>query len=177
MLHELLIDLVVVFCVVMIGITVGGYLLPEQHIAKTGATINRHPEVFFELITDFPKWPGWNKDAQKVERLPDQNGHMVWRLGNLLVEIVDMLEPINGGPGRLTTRIADPKSPFGGTWTWLIEPIGGGSQVTIIEEGTIKNPLFRFLAKYLFGHHATAKTYLYALATHFGQPVKVEEIR
>lgn len=172
---DLVIDLTIVFCVVLVGIAVGGYLLPENHTAKTRATLNRNPEVFFELITDFPKWPRWNKETKKVERLPDQNGHMVWRLGDLLLEIVEIVPPTNGS-ARLITRIADPKSPFGGTWTWLIEPIGGASQVTIIEEGTIKNPLFRFLAKYLFGHHATAKTYFHALGAHFEQAVSPEEI-
>ncbi len=48
--------------------------------------------------------------------------------------------------------------------------------MTIIEEGTIKNLWFRFLAKYLFGHHATAKAYFHALGAHFEHAVTPEEI-
>lgn len=35
---------------------------------------------------------------------------------------VDAAEP----PRRLVIRIADPKLPFGGTWTYVLEPDGGG---------------------------------------------------
>lgn len=175
-LEDVLFDLAVVFVVIVVITYVGGYMLPPNHSSKTRGVINKAPEVLFDYLLDFPKWPRWNREVKNPMRLPDQNGHMVWQLGEHTLEIVEILKPIAGNPGHFIMRVADPKSPFKGTWTWVIEHIGGASQVTIIEEGNVQSPLWRFLAKFLFGHNATAKTHLHALAQHYEQAdFKTEE--
>ena len=57
-------------------------------------------------------------------------------------------------------RIADPKLPFGGTWTYEIAPTAGGSTLTITENGEVYNPIFSFMARFVFGYDGTMKTYL-----------------
>ena len=53
-------------------------------------------------------------------------------------------------PSLLVGRIADPSLPFGGTWTYRISAAaGGGSEVTITEDGEIYNPIFRFMARFV----------------------------
>lgn len=172
---EIALDVVLVFAVLALAIAAIGFFLPEAHVAKTRCVINRAPDVLFALLLDYPAWPKWNKEIGAVERLPDQNGHAVWKLGRLPVEHVEAVPP-GAAPGRIVTRIADPSLPFAGTWTWTFEPEGGASRVTIVEEGRVKNPIFRFLARFVFGHHATAKSYFHALGQHFEHTAKPEEL-
>ncbi len=49
----------------------------------------------------------------------------------------------------------DTETMFGGTWSIDIVPEPTGSAVTITEDGWVANPIFRFMAKYVFGHHST----------------------
>ena len=74
-------------------------------------------------------------------------------------------------PTRLVTRIADETLPFGGTWTWTLSPDPGGTRVTITERGYVTNPIFRFMSRFVFGHHATQSDFLRALGRRFGHDV------
>jgi len=75
---------------------------------------------------------------------------------------VDVLE--NAPPHRLVTRVKETERNFGGTWTIVIaaepQPQGSatgsaGSAVTITEDGWVANPIFRFVSRFVIGHHAT----------------------
>ncbi|PYP70520.1 MAG: hypothetical protein DMD41_14750, partial [Gemmatimonadetes bacterium] len=77
-------------------------------------------------------------------------------------------------PRRLVRRIADPKLPFGGTWTWEITAAPGGSTLTITEDGEIYNPIFRFVARFILGYTGTMESYLKALAARLGEQVVIE---
>ena len=51
-------------------------------------------------------------------------------------------------PKKLVRTIADPKSPFLGSWTYELEPLDGDkTRLTITERGTVKPPLFRLIGK------------------------------
>jgi len=76
-------------------------------------------------------------------------------------------------PKRLVTTIADDTLPFGGSWTYEIAPADGGSLLTVTENGEIYNPFFRFMARFIFGYHATMETYLKNLAKKFGEEITV----
>ena len=69
---------------------------------------------------------------------------------------------------------ADPKLPFGGTWTYEVQPDVTGSAVTITEDGEVYNPIFRFVSKFIMGHKATMNGYLRALGKKFGQDVMLQ---
>jgi hypothetical protein len=74
---------------------------------------------------------------------------------------VDVLE--SNPPYRQVTRVKETEKMFGGTWTIAIQPEPhpsagsgqGGSVLTITEDGWVGNPIFRFMSKYVFGHHST----------------------
>ena len=61
---------------------------------------------------------------------------------------------------RKVTRVADPELPYGGTWTFELEPEGSGTRLTITERGQIHNPIFRVIARFVFGYAATIEGYL-----------------
>jgi hypothetical protein len=41
--------------------------------------------------------------------------------------------------------------------------------LTIVERGKVRNPIFRFLSRFVFGHTATIESYLSSLAKSFGE--------
>ena len=112
--------------------------------------------------------PSWRLNVIKVERLPDQNGHPVWRETYKSGESLplEMLESLP--PRRLVGRIADPKLPFGGTWTYEIMPADGGCTITITERGEVYNPIFRLVSRFM-NQAGTIEEYLTYLAHKFGE--------
>lgn len=70
--------------------------------------------------------------------------------------------------------------PFGGTWTYELEPWSAdgrtGTRLTITERGRVKPPVFRFLSKHVFGHERTAVGLLEQLAAHLGERATIEAV-
>jgi uncharacterized protein YndB with AHSA1/START domain len=135
-----------------------GLLLPKTHIATRTVVIEAPPPVVWKAIATVEAYPQW-RDVQTAV-LPSQGGRRMWketdRHGDTMT--MEVMEEIPDR--RLVTRIADKKLPFGGTWTYELVPAGNGTQLTIIEDGVIHNPVFRCMARYVIGYHATMDDYL-----------------
>lgn len=78
-------------------------------------------------------------------------------------------------PRRLVSRIADPKLPFGGTWTLEIAPTEEGATLRITERGYMTNPFFRFMSQFVFGQTGAMESYLRSLAKKFGEDPRIKE--
>ncbi len=153
-----------------------GALLPRGHVASCVARFKQPRQALWQALTDPAAMPSWRPDVKKVERLPDREGKPVWREigshGAITLEVTE-----SSPEARLVTRIADPDLPFGGTWTYELREAGGGSELKITENGEVKNAVFRFMARFVFGHHRTMQTYLEALGRKLGEdvvPARVE---
>lgn len=158
--------------VVLLAIVVAaGARLPSSHVAARRVRLAQPPERVFALITDFAQAPTWRTNLTRVEMLPPQDGRPMFREHDGGDAITYRIETLDA-PRRLVTRIADPTLPFGGAWTYDLTPTpdGAGTLLTITEHGEVYNPLFRFLSRYVFGHHATMDAYLRALAAKTGSP-------
>jgi uncharacterized protein YndB with AHSA1/START domain len=159
----------IVGAIVALGliITIVGWLLPVAHVASASATVSGSPQDVFEVVTQVEKYPTWWNDISRVEMLPPESGRTRFRqhdaTGSVVMEVME-----STAPSRFVTRIADPEQPFGGTWTWEIEPQGTGARVTVTERGEIYNPLFRFMARFVFGYTSTMESHLAALAARVG---------
>lgn len=141
-----------------------GVLLPKSHIATRTVVLDAPPPAVWQAITAVEAYPQW-RDVQAAEVLPMRSGRRVWRETDKHGQAMTM-EVVEEVPERrLVTRIADKHLPFGGTWTYELVPMGNGTQVTIIEDGVIHNPLFRCMARYVIGYHATMDDYLARLKT------------
>lgn len=147
-----------------------GAILPLNHSASVRARYARSPEEVWQAITDVEGLPAWRKDLKSVERQADVAGRPAWiehsRHGKIPLEVTEW-----EAPRKLATRIADDegKLPFGGTWTWSIRPIAGGSELTIAENGFIRPALFRLLTHYVFGYTRTMEQYARDLGQKFGE--------
>jgi hypothetical protein len=157
------------------AIVVLGMTQPRGHVAIVRATFARPPAELFAAISDHVGQKSWRADLKSIEMLPPQQGKAVFRettgFGPMTL-IVDESTP----PRRYVTRILDESLPFGGAWTYELEPNGAGAQLTITEAGEIKSFLFRALSPF-FSKTATIEGYLKALGGKFGENVTPEVVR
>jgi hypothetical protein len=149
-----------------------GSLIPRDHIAARRLVLkSATPHSVWTRITDAAAAPRWRKDVKQVTRLPDRDGHEVWReefaSGNTLA--YETIESVP--PSRLVRRIVD-EPMFGGTWTIVVTAEGAGAEVTLTENGWIESPPFRIVAKYMMGYDGTINAYLTDLAASFGETAK-----
>jgi uncharacterized protein YndB with AHSA1/START domain len=149
-----------------------GAMLPRDHVASRSATFKRPAEEIFTLISDFQRGPEWRAGLQRVDVVTTAQGRvMVREVGDQGPVGMAVMESVPGQ--RLVTKIADPDLPFGGSWTYELQPApGGGTRLTITERGEVKNVLFRFMARFIFGYTATLDRYLRDVGRRFGEDVQ-----
>ena len=137
-----LVALVVLVVLVFIVGSLVGRSLPVGHVASRSTTFPVPPERVWEVIND---------PAFMTSR----------GVGDVKTETVESVPP-----RRLVRRIVG-ETTFGGTWTSELdaEP-GGGTRLVITENGEIYNAFFRFVSRYIVGHHRTIDSFLAALRHH-----------
>jgi hypothetical protein len=149
-----------------------GAILPRGHSASRKARFRASPEALYAVLTGAPDW---RSGVKGYGTLPDQDGHKRWWEEDSYRQKVTFEMVEDRPPQRIAVRIAERNLPFGGTWTFDISPVaGGGSELRIREDGEIYNPLFRFMARFVFGYTGSIETYLKDLGAKFGQPVEIE---
>ena len=138
-----------------------GALLPSDHVASRKARLPRPPAEVFSVIVDVARAAEWRSDVKRVESLEPVAGRRRFRevsgQGAITFEVMEEV-----APSRLVARIADEELPFGGSWTYVLQPSGEGTLITITERGFVKNVIFRALSRYVFTHHRTLEQYLRA---------------
>ena len=161
-----LIVLGIIVALVLLVVAIG-YTLPQKHHAARQVTLKAPPAAVFDAITTPADFPLWRAKVTKVEMLTSPNGRLRYRElggdGPILYEVDESTRP-----SRLVTRIADTSLPFGGTWTFDLSPAASGTTVRITEDGEVYNPIFRFVSRFVMGHHATIDVYLGDLGRRFG---------
>jgi uncharacterized protein YndB with AHSA1/START domain len=154
-------------------VTAVGWLLPKGHVASRRARFRQSPEAIWEALTNFAAFPSWRPGVTTVEALPARDGHVFFRekgkFGEITMEIMEAVRP-----ARLVGRIADGHLPFGGSWTYLISAERDATILTITEDGEVFNPIYRFVSRFVVGHHRTVDDYLKALGKKFGETVSCE---
>jgi len=131
-----------------------GALLPTQHTVTRNRRIGATPEQVWAAITAVEAFPSW-RDLKQVQVLPPRNGHRAWRETDKHGNAITFEAVEEAAPRHLVTHI-DPGLPFGGSWTWELAPAPGNTcELTITENGEVYNPLFRFMARFVFGYTST----------------------
>lgn len=156
---------------ILVGVVVGlpvvgslvGMLLPRDHVARMAISLLSPPERVWALVSDVGGTARWRTDIVKVEMKKGGGDTIRFVESSGRGEVTFEVESQNP-PRRQVTRIVDEGQPFGGTWTWELEPQDGGTRLTLVEAGFIKPPLFRVLGKLFFKPTATMEAYLRALA-------------
>jgi hypothetical protein len=155
-----------VLAVVVAAVAIIGLMLPKNHLASRSSHFKQAPQAIWDAITGPPDW---RPDIRSFEKLPPRDGHRCWKEIDKHGQAIAYESVEETEPHRLVTKIADPKLPFGGTWTFEIEPEKNGSQVAITEAGEIYNPIFRFMSRFVLGYSGSIDAYLKALHAKFGE--------
>jgi len=149
-----------------------GSLLPRDHVATSAVTLRQPPGTVWTVVRDLGGLGKWWSEVKQVERVPDPGGQELWRQTLGSNAALTLVVAVEVPPQRLVTQIDAPRgAPFGGFWVYELTPSGGGTRVTVTEQGWVANPLFRFLSRVVFGHYGTLDSYLTALGKRFGEDV------
>src|SRR5262249_51324787 len=147
-----------------------GLVLPRDHIAARRAMLARPPEEVWRALTDLDAHPRWRRGVTAIERLSPTAFRERSSHGVIAFEIVE------DRPAELRiTRIADPGLPFGGRWIFELAAEGGGTRLTITEDGFITNPIFRFLSRTVFSTASSIEKFLADLGAHLGVTAVIED--
>jgi uncharacterized protein YndB with AHSA1/START domain len=136
-----------------------GLALPKHHVARAEQAIAAPPERVAELVREVEAQPRWRKGVTAIDVQERGEGRLRYRErsgGDVIAYLFEETAP--GSTFRST--ITDETLPFGGSWTITLTPAGEGTLVSIVEQGEVRNPIFRALARFVFGHQATMKAYL-----------------
>ncbi|MBI3714693.1 MAG: SRPBCC family protein [Betaproteobacteria bacterium] len=164
---------VAILILLIVVVVAVGLLLPQSHVLSRAITLKQKREAVYAVVSDLKNAASWRKDLQSVEVVTTANGETLYREksahGELRYRIL-ATEP----PTKFVTEIAD-KSAFGGTWTIELSEAGEGTRIVITERGEVYNPVFRFMARFVFGHHKTMEAYLRDLAAKFSEEAVITE--
>lgn len=140
-----------------------GATLPAEHSISVSAEVAGSPVEVWGALADPASYPEWRPGVSRVEVVSGEGAPAVWRevTGEGAVTYRRLAAE---RPRRLVVEIADRNLPYGGRWTYRLEPSADGTRVTITEDGVVHSPLFRFFSRFVFGHEASARAFLDALA-------------
>jgi uncharacterized protein YndB with AHSA1/START domain len=146
-----------------------GLLQPAKHSVTRSLHLKQKPETVFAVLDDNAHLTNWSSSVLKTEPLPDQNGKPAvrWTLkwGGMQMIITELQHT---PPARLVRSMAKEGGPVLGTWTYQITPETDGCRVAITEDGELKNPFFRAMAR-MRGLDANILQTLTDLAKNFGE--------
>lgn len=168
------IPLIVIAALVLLGLgcVVIGSLLPKGHIVSRSASYRATSEHLFFLIAG-PQ--DWRSEVLRYETVSSTGDREVVRETTRNGETItyELLNRVP--PTGIIRRIATQNLPYSGSWTFSLQPNGGGTIVRITENGEVSNPAFRFMSRFVFGHTRTMDAYLQALGKATGQEVEVKD--
>jgi uncharacterized protein YndB with AHSA1/START domain len=138
-----------------------GSQMPREHRSVVLATFTASRTAVWDAITDYAAMPSWWPAVKSVrtEKRPD-GSEVTWNKDSHGEEI-----PYRTGESRVNEKlvriIAKENLAFGGKWTFeLADAPGGGTQLTLTEDGFINPAIFRAVAKWFIGLDATQKDFI-----------------
>ncbi|MDT8448251.1 MAG: SRPBCC family protein [bacterium] len=145
-----------------------GGQLPESHRTQLTFRFDAPIERVWAVLSDFEGQPAWRSGLTGV----NQAAPGLWvedYQGTLMAMQTTALE----SPHLLERRIADPDQPFQGFWRYQLSADGEGTLLTLSEEASIHNPLYRFLAHGMSDFEQTLRGLVADLEGPLGPAVEV----
>ena len=145
------------------------FALPAKTKHTRLIALKQTPGAVFAVLSDVEKFPTWNRNLEKVERLPPIDGKEATKQtfkGGMTMTVVTTE---NLAPTHLVRAVREVSgNDFSGSWNYEITPTNEGCEVALTEKSYIKNPMFRLMV-WLFGSTKYIDHHLVDLAKHFGE--------
>ncbi|MGO8757034.1 MAG: SRPBCC family protein [Terracidiphilus sp.] len=159
-----------ILVLLVVCVVVAGALLPKRHVVSRSAVFKATPERLFALVAGNQDW---RPDVKSCESFIQDDGRQFQREtpkhgDTILYELQGSRPPL-----AIQRRIATENLPYGGTWSFALEPAEGGTQVRITEDAEVYNPFFRFVSKFILGQTGTLDAYLTAMGKAVGEDVQI----
>jgi Polyketide cyclase / dehydrase and lipid transport len=154
---------------------VAGLLQPVKHSVTRSIHLNQRPEVVFALLADSTNLPAWSSTVGTIEALPPRDGKpavkctLKWGHMEMIMTQSECAPPL-----RLVTIMSKPTGTVLGTWTYQITPDATGCSIALTEDGEIKNPFFRLIAR-MRGLDANIIQTLRDLSKKFGESGEIKD--
>jgi uncharacterized protein YndB with AHSA1/START domain len=167
-----LIIVLAVLVAFLIAVAFAGAMLPKEHTVTRSIELKQPPKEVWATVTDHVNEPKWRTDVERIDILEPRNGHQLveekYKNGeSMKIETIES-EP----PKRLVRDVVD-NPIFSGRWTYDLAPTPTGTRVTITEHGSVPNPVFRLVSRFIIGHSTAIDKFLTALAGKFGEKAEV----
>jgi len=161
----------VVFVIFLLALFFFGLLQPAKHSATVSLHLKQKPENVFAALD---KIEDRFASVAKAEPMADRNGRPAMRYTvNWGRRRITLTQLERTPPARLVIRMARSDGMVWGTWTYAIAGEDGGCRIVLSEDGELKNPFFRALAR-MRGLDTHIAQNLRELAAQFGEPARVE---
>ena len=163
----ILLGVVALLAVATLVLQLAGSRMPREHRSQITVTLKATRTAVWAAITDYAAMPAWWPAVKSVRTEKTSDGtELTWNKDRHGQEI-----PFRTGESRANEKlvrvIAKDDLSFGGTWTFaLADAPGGGTQLTLTEDGFVNPPIFRAMANWFFGLDTTQKDYLAHLEKH-----------
>ena len=158
-----------VLAAIVLVVVAIGYSLPVKHTATREKVLRADTAAVFAAMSTPSDFPSWRRGVKSVDMLPPADGKPSFREHGSdgdITYVTDESVPAR----RLVNRIADRNLPFGGSWTFELSPAPDGTLLRVTENGEVYNPIFRFVSRFILGHHRTIDHYLADLETRVTTP-------
>lgn len=152
-----------VSAIALIGVAIYaiGAAQPVRHTAEAARLISMPEDAVAARLRAVRAYADWREGVavEIIAETPDALTYAETADGETIT--YRRTEP---RPGIFVSTIIDETLPFGGAWTITLEPQGAQTLVRIREDGEVRDPIYRFFARFVFGHTATMEAFLAALA-------------
>jgi uncharacterized protein YndB with AHSA1/START domain len=161
-----LVGLIGLLLIVALVLYLAGSRMPREHRSVVTVDLRAPRAAVWKAITDYAAMPQWWPALKsiRVEKLPDGT-ELTWNTDAHGHEI-----PFRTGESRVNEKlvriIAKDDLPFGGTWTYELADTNDGTRLTLTEDGIIRPPIFRAIAKWFFGLDTNQRDHLAHLEKH-----------
>ena len=131
------------------------------------AELNADRDTVWSIITDYPNLPTWWGQVKSIEKQV-KNGREIWINTDKNGQKVPFYTSEEVKPSKLVRTIVSDGLPFGGSWTFELEAVQGKTRLTLTEEGFIKPPIVRTMAKMFMDEKATMRDFMDSLQKKLG---------
>ena len=126
-----------------------GSRLPAESVAVASTEVAAPREQVWGLLTEVTGFPGWRMGLKSVAMVPTAGGQVCWRETRSWMTVPWCV--VESVPQqRWVVRVADPRLPFGGEWTYELADAGSrGTRVTLTTRRRAGPAMWRFADRYV----------------------------